>query len=113
MICPVVTAGRNHTSADLRSQVVTGTDHLSYRESRRWVASPSPALVFSQSTEEEVETNVEIPNAQHEVIKKSIRTTDGGGEREGNEERTGETKGGREEGNGISGIYGGVSECFN
>ena len=48
-------------------------DHLSYR----WLAGLLLALVFSQSTEEEVETNVEIPNAQHEVIKKSIR----GGER--------------------------------
>ena len=93
------------SAADLRSQVVT------YPESRRWVASP--ALVFSQSTEEEVETNVEIPNAQHEVIKKSIRT-----EKEG--ERRGAKKGPSEvrktegkEGNGISGIYGGVSECFN
>ena len=36
------------------------------------------ALVFSQSAEEEVETNVEIPNAQREVIKKSIRARDEG-----------------------------------
>ena len=91
----LVTAGRKSC---LKSQAgdATETDHLSYR----WLAGLLLALVFSQSTEEEVETNVEIPNAQHEVIKKSIRTTDadGGGEREGNEERTGETKGGREGG---------------
>ena len=63
-------------------------DHLTYRR----VAA---ALVFSQSTEEEVETNVEIPNAQHEVIKKSIRGEERRRDRD-RERKEGTREGGRE-----------------